>query len=188
MVKYFCYNYYYYLLLFFLFPTFILQHLAFFFLFPHFIPFLFSSSNFHIRLPLSPIFTHNTAHITLFLHDIKCTIFFFVLLFSTNYLSLQSSHTTLHTSTFSPLQMYLLLFIYLFIFHCQRYLVTSYSYFILFYFHHTSKIHATLSFPFILFYFNLRFMIFFILFIFLIFETLLFSSINQIIFIYFQFF
>lgn len=148
VVKYFCYNYYYYLLLFFFSNTF-----SCFFFFPHFIPFLCSSSNFHIRLPLSPIFTHNTAHITLFLHDIKCTIFFFVLLFSTNYLSLQSSHTTLHTSAFSPLQMYLLLFIYLFIFHCQRYLVTSYSCFILFYFHHTYKIHATLSFPFILFYF-----------------------------------
>lgn len=77
MVKYFRYNYYYYLLLLFFFPTFILQHifLLFFFL----ILFLFFSH--------PPIFTYdslslqsshtNTAHITLSLHDTKCTIFFF---------------------------------------------------------------------------------------------------------------
>lgn len=166
MVKYFCYNYYYYLLLFFLFPTFILQHLAFFFSLSSFYSFSFLILQFsHTTPSLSNLHTQHCTHHTLS-PRYQMHHFFFVLLFSTNYLCLQSSHTTLHTSTFSPLQMYLLLFIYLFIFHCQRYLVTSYSYFILFYFHHTSKIHATLSFPFILFYFNLRFMIFFILFIF----------------------
>lgn len=115
MVKYFCYNYYYYLLLFFLFPTFILQHLAFFFLFPHFIPFLFSSSNFHIRLPLSPIFTHNTAHITLFLHDIKCTIFFSFFCFppTTYVFNLRTQHCT-HRHSLRYKCIFYYLFIYLF--------------------------------------------------------------------------